>query len=281
MEKIASPGRTREILERHGFTIKKSFGQNFLIDGNVMEKIISAAEITKEDFVVEIGPGLGGLTQYLAESAGRVLAVEIDKTAVPILQENLAGYDNVEILCADILKTDLNEIPGEIKVVANLPYYITTPVIMRLLETGKNIRSITVMVQKEVAERLSAAPGTDAYGAITLAAGYYSDTVLEFIVSPSCFLPRPKVESAVLTLKILDEPRVSVPDEGLLFNVIKCAFGQRRKTLVNGLYNLGGFGLSKEALAGMLSGLGFDPRVRGETLSLSDFARITEKLYNR
>ena len=280
-QKIATPARTKEILEKNGFTIKKGYGQNFLIDGNVLDKIIEAADITKEDFVIEVGPGIGGLTQYLCENAKEVLAVEIDKAAIPVLEENLAEYDNLTIVNADILKVDLeNLVEGKknIKVAANLPYYITTPVIMGLLESDIDIKSITVMVQKEVAERMQADPGSDDYGALSLAVGFYSKAKINIIVKPSCFIPRPKVDSAVITMEILKEREVKVSDEKFLFKIIKCAFGQRRKTLVNSLYNQCGLGISKEELSEVLKELGFNEKVRGEALSLEDFAKLTERL---
>ncbi|MBQ7242555.1 MAG: 16S rRNA (adenine(1518)-N(6)/adenine(1519)-N(6))-dimethyltransferase RsmA [Firmicutes bacterium] len=283
-QKIATPARTREILEENGFTIKKGYGQNFLIDGNILERIIEAGNITKDDFVMEIGPGLGGLTQYLCENAKEVLAVEIDKSAIPILEKNLSRYENLTIINADILKVDIAELLKDkknIKIAANLPYYITTPVIMELLERRLNIESITVMVQKEVAQRMQAKPGSPDYGALSLAVEFYSEAHINMVVKPTCFIPRPKVDSAVITMKIRDEKPVNVGDEELLFRIIKSAFGQRRKTLVNSIYNQCGFDMSKEELADILNGIGFDERIRGEALSLEDFARLTEAITDK
>ncbi len=229
-EKISTPSRTKEIIEKYNFYFKKNFGQNFLIDGNVLDNIISAAKITKDDFVLEIGPGIGSLTQYLAENAGKVLAVEIDKNLIPILGETLKEYDNVEIINEDVLKIDINSIIEEknngkpIKVVANLPYYITTPILMELLERRLNVESITVMVQKEVADRMQAQPKTKDYGALTLAVQYYSDANINFIVPPGCFMPRPNVDSAVITLTIHKGSGFSVENEDLMFEIIKASY---------------------------------------------------------
>lgn len=283
-ERIATPSRTKEIIEQNDFYFKKNFGQNFLIDGNILEKIAACAQVTKEDCVLEIGPGIGSLTQVLAEHARSVVAVEIDSTLIPILSQTLEGYDNIEIRNQDILKTDVDALIQEkndgrpIKVVANLPYYITTPIIMELLEQNHKIESITVMVQKEVAERMQAGPKEKEYGALSIAVQYYCDAHLDLIVQPSCFMPRPKVASAVITLRVLPQRKVEVSDETLFFHLVKCAFGQRRKTLLNALYNQGNLGLEKETLTQIFTQLGWDVRVRGEALSITDFAALTQAI---
>lgn len=283
-EKISTPSRTKEIIEKYNFYFKKNFGQNFLIDGNVLDNIISAAKITKDDFVLEIGPGIGSLTQYLAENAGKVLAVEIDKNLIPILGETLKEYDNVEIINEDVLKIDINSIIEEknngkpIKVVANLPYYITTPILMELLERRLNVESITVMVQKEVADRMQAQPKTKDYGALTLAVQYYSDANINFIVPPGCFMPRPNVDSAVITLTIHKGSRFSVENEDLMFEIIKASFAQRRKTLLNGLNNAPNLKFTKEDVISALNEMGIDERIRGEALSVEDFANLSNIL---
>lgn len=283
-EKISTPSRTKEIIEKYNFYFKKNFGQNFLIDGNVLDNIISAAKITKDDFVLEIGPGIGSLTQYLAENAGKVLAVEIDKNLIPILGETLKEYDNVEIINEDVLKIDINSIIEEknngkpIKVVANLPYYITTPILMELLERRLNVESITVMVQKEVADRMQAQPKTKDYGALTLAVQYYSHANINFIVPPGCFMPRPNVDSAVITLTIHKGSRFSVENEDLMFEIIKASFAQRRKTLLNGLNNAPNLKFTKEDVISALNEMGIDERIRGEALSVEDFANLSNIL---
>ncbi|MFI3174969.1 MAG: 16S rRNA (adenine(1518)-N(6)/adenine(1519)-N(6))-dimethyltransferase RsmA [Bacillota bacterium] len=284
-ERIATPKNTRQIIEENRFAFKKNYGQNFLIDNNILDTIVDAAKITKDDHVLEIGPGIGSLTQVLAESAKKVVAVEIDKMLIPILQNTLSPYENVSIIHRDILKTDVmqlladEELQTPIKVIANLPYYITTPIIMDLLEKHYPIDSITVMVQKEVAERMEALPGTKNYGALSVAVQYYCNVNLDTIVSPSCFMPPPKISSAVITLKVLPERGVATKDEALFFHVVKCAFGQRRKTLLNSLFNQGEFGLSKEELTILIESLGWDARIRGEKLSIVEFARFTDVLY--
>ncbi len=286
-ERISTPSMTKEIIEKNNFYFKKNFGQNFLIDQNVLNNIIEAADITLDDFVLEIGPGIGSLTQYLAENAGKVVAVGIDKNLIPILSETLAGYDNLEIINEDVLKLDINALIAEknngkpIKVVANLPYYITTPIIMELLERRMNVTSITVMVQKEVADRMQAKPKTKDYGALTAAVQYYSDAEINFIVPPGCFMPRPNVDSAVITLKIKQANAYNVKDENLMFGIIKAAFGQRRKTLLNGLNNLAKLNLSKEELTASLTELGVDERIRGEALSVEQFAALSNIIYNK
>ncbi len=285
IERIATPKKTREIIESNRFAFKKNYGQNFLIDNNILDTIVDAAKITKDDCVLEIGPGIGSLTQVLAESAKKVVAVEIDKTLIPILKNTLSPYENVNVIHQDILKTDVmqliadEEMATPIKVIANLPYYITTPIIMDLLEKHYPIASITVMVQKEVAERMEALPSTKNYGALSVAVQYYCNVNLDTIVSPSCFMPPPNVSSAVITLNVLPERKVTTKDEVLFFHVVKCAFGQRRKTLLNSLFNQGEFGLSKEELTTLIESLGWDARIRGETLSIHKFAEFTDALY--
>lgn len=286
-ERISTPSKTKQIIEENHFTFKKNFGQNFLIDSNILDNISQCADISKEDCVLEIGPGIGSLTQVLAENAKEVVAVEIDKTLIPILKQTLTGYDNIEILNQDILKTDIDAIIAEknngkpIKVVANLPYYITTPIIMDLLEKERHIDSITVMVQKEVAERMQAGPKEKEYGALSIAVQYYCDANLDMIVQPSCFMPCPKVASAVITLKVLPERKVITKDEKLFFHLVKCAFGQRRKTLLNSLYNQGDLNLSKEELTAIITSLGWDERIRGEALPIQDFAILTDAIFDK
>lgn len=285
-ERISTPSRTKQIIEENGFYFKKNFGQNFLIDSNILDNIAQCANVTKQDCVLEVGPGIGSLTQVLAENAHQVVAVEIDTNLIPILSKTLADYDNVEILNQDILKTDIDAIIKQknddrpIKVVANLPYYITTPIIMDLLEQERKVDTITIMVQKEVAERMQAGPKEKEYGALSIAVQYYCNAHLDMIVPPSCFMPRPKVASAVITLEILPERKVKTKDETLFFHLVKCAFSQRRKTLLNCLYNQGNLGLSKEDLTALLEGLGWDARVRGEALSIEDFARLTDAVFD-
>lgn len=286
-ERISTPSKTKQIIEENGFYFKKNFGQNFLIDSNILDNISLSAGVTKEDCVLEVGPGIGSLTQVLAENAREVVAVEIDSTLIPILRQTLKEYNNVEILNQDILKTDIDAIIKEknegkpIKVVANLPYYITTPIIMDLLEKERNIDTITVMVQKEVAERMQAGPKEKEYGALSIAVQYYCDAHLDMIVQPSCFMPRPKVASAVITLKVLSERKVKTKDETLFFHLVKCAFGQRRKTLLNSLNNQGKLNLSKEELTSIITSLGWDERIRGEALGLPEFAALTDAIYNK
>ena len=257
-----------------------SFGQNFLIDTRVLEEIIDAAEITKDDFVLEIGPGIGTMTQYLCEAAREVVAVEIDTNLIPILKDTLSAYDNVEVLNQDILKVDIASLAKErnndkpIKVVANLPYYITTPIIMGLFESHVPIDSITIMVQKEVADRMQEGPGSKEYGALSLAVQYYAKPEIVVNVPPSCFMPQPKVGSAVIRLTRHEQSPVEVEDEKLMFQVIRASFNQRRKTLANGLNNFGGFGLSKEEIQSCIEELGVPVNIRGEALSLEQFAEL-------
>lgn len=284
-ERIATPLRTRAIMERYGFSFKKGFGQNFLIDSNILDNIADAAGITQEDTVLEIGPGFGALTQVAAERAKKVIALEIDQKLIPILSETLSDYDNVEIINADVLKCDIRKLAEEknggrpFKVVANLPYYITTPIIMDMLEKKDAVESMTVMVQKEVAERMQAGPKSSDYGALSIAVQFYSEAAIDMIVQPSCFMPRPKVASAVITLKLRENPAVDVCDRQLYFKLVKYAFGQRRKTLLNTLCNQGGFGLTKEEMTAVINSAGLDEKIRGEAMSLEDFAKLTEKIY--
>lgn len=284
MEKLSNPQATIEVLKKHQFTFQKKFGQNFLIDPHVLDKIISAAEITKEDFVLEIGPGIGTMTQYLAEAAREVTAVEIDRNLIPILAETLSAYDNVQIINEDVLKLDLAALAKErnggkpIKVVANLPYYITTPIIMGLFEGGVPIESITVMVQKEVAMRMQAGPGTKDYGALSLAVQYYAKPYLAANVPPNCFMPRPNVGSAVIRLTRYEEPPVKAKDEQLMFALIRASFNQRRKTLQNGLNNSQELSFTKEQIAEAIEKMGLPPSVRGEALTLEQFAKLSDLL---
>lgn len=284
MEKLSNPQQTIAIIQKYEFAFQKKFGQNFLIDAHVLNKILAAAEITKEDFVLEIGPGIGTMTQYLAEAAGHVCAVEIDKMLIPILKETLAEYDNVEILNEDVLKIDIAALVEEknagrpIKVVANLPYYITTPIIMGLLEKHVPVESITVMVQKEVAQRMQAGPGSKDYGALSLAVQYYCEPYIAANVPPNCFMPRPKVGSAVIRLKTFPEPPVKTKDEALMFRLIRASFNQRRKTLVNGLNNSPELDFSKEQITEALEKLGVSSSVRGEALTLQQFAKLADFL---
>lgn len=285
MATLGNPQNTIAVLQKYNFNFQKKFGQNFLIDTHVLDKIIGAAGITKEDFVLEIGPGIGTMTQYLCENARQVLAVEIDKMLIPILEDTLSSYDNVEILNEDILKVDINRIAREknggkpIKVVANLPYYITTPIIMGLFESHVPMESITVMVQKEVAERMQVGPGTKDYGALSLAVQYYARPEIVANVPPNCFMPRPKVGSAVIRLTRHEKPPVEVRDEKLLFCLIRASFNQRRKTLVNGLSNSGELKLPKEMIAQAIEKLGVSPSIRGEALTLQQFAELSNCIY--
>lgn len=283
-ERIASPLKTKEIIEKNEFYFKKHFGQNFLIDSNILYKIITSANINENDCVMEIGPGIGSLTQVLAENANKVIAVEIDEKLIPILKKTLIEYENIEIINSDVLKLDINDIienknsGNPIKVVANLPYYITTPIIMELLEGDYNVETITVMVQKEVAQRMQAKPSSKDYGALSVAVQFYSEPVLNTIVTPGCFIPKPNVDSAVITLNILKNGKIHVNDSDLMFKIVKCAFGQRRKTLLNSIYNQSGFNISKPQLTEILSKLGLNEKVRGENLSVEMFARLSDEL---
>ncbi len=284
MEKLSNPQKTIEILQKYQFVFQKRFGQNFLIDPHVLEKIMAAAQIGPEDCVLEIGPGIGTMTQYLAERAARVVAVEIDEGLIPILQETLKDYGNVTLIRADILKVDIKELTQEygggrpFKVVANLPYYITTPIVMGLLEGDAPVESITVMVQKEVADRMQAGPGSKDYGALSLAVQYYADPYIAANVPPNCFIPRPNVGSAVIRLTRHAVPPVHVEDPALLFRIIRASFNQRRKTLVNSLNNSQELACTKEEAAQALEYLGLGPSVRGEALTLEEFAGIANYL---
>ena len=282
-EILATPGTTRYILEKYGIRARKKYGQNFLIDPNVIGRIIEAAEITQEDCVLEIGPGIGSMTQLLSGAAGRVICVEIDENLRPVLEETLADCGNVKILWQDILKTDLKEICREynggkpLKVVANLPYYVTTPILMQLLEQEGVFKSITVMVQKEVADRIRSGPGSKEYGALSLAVQYFADPEEVMDVPPSCFIPRPGVDSCVLCLKAYEEPPVRC-DEKVMFALIRAAFNQRRKTLANAVshgYCLGGKQFGREVVTEMLGQMGLSPTIRGEALSLEQFAQMS------
>ena len=284
MEKLSNPKETIQVLQKHEFQFKKKFGQNFLIDPHVLDKIVDAAQITKDDFVLEIGPGIGTLTQYLCENARQVLAVEIDDKLIPILKETLQPYDNVEVLHGDILKQDIQQIADTyndgkpIKVVANLPYYITTPIIMELFESHVPLANVTVMVQKEVADRMKAEPGTKDYGALSLAVQYYAKPYIAAFVPPNCFMPRPNVGSAVIRLDCLARVPVEVHNEKLMFRLIRASFNQRRKTLQNGLANSAELSFTKEQAARAIEQAGFDVRIRGEKLGLEEFARLADEL---
>ena len=279
-QKLSDPKKTIEVIQKYQFAFQKRFGQNFLIDAHVLEKIVSAAGITKDDCVLEIGPGIGTMTQYLAESAGQVIAVEIDTNLLPILTDTLKDYSNVKVINQDILKVDINELVKEynngrpIKVVANLPYYITTPIIMRLFESNVPIDNITVMVQKEVADRMQVGPGSKDYGALSLAVQYYASPYIVANVPPNCFIPRPNVGSAVIRLTRYQEPPVQVKDPKLMFKLIRASFNQRRKTLQNGLNNSPEISFSKEEITKAIESLGVSPSVRGEALSLEQFAQL-------
>ena len=284
MASLVNPKNTIEVLQKYQFHFQKKFGQNFLIDPHVLDKIIDAADIGREDFVLEIGPGIGTMTQYLCECAREVVAVEIDKNLIPILETTLKEYDNVEVINSDILKMDIAKLSRErndekpIKVVANLPYYITTPIIMGLFESHVPIEKITVMVQKEVADRMQASPGSKDYGALSLAVQYYAVPEIAANVPPNCFIPRPSVGSAVICLTRHKEPPVEVTDEKLMFSIIRASFNQRRKTLANGLHNAPDLCFSKEVIQESILALGVPVNVRGETLSLEQFARLSNIL---
>lgn len=284
MATLGNPQETIAILQKYQFNFQKKFGQNFLIDTHVLDKIIAAADITKDDLVLEIGPGIGTMTQYLCENAREVVAVEIDKNLIPILEDTLSAYDNVTVINGDILKVDINKIVEErnngkpIKVVANLPYYITTPIIMGLFESHVPIENITVMVQKEVADRMQVGPGTKEYGALSLAVQYYAEPYIVANVPPNCFMPRPKVGSAVIRLTRHAESPVQVKDEKLMFQLIRASFNQRRKTLVNGISNASELSFSKEQITKALEQMGKPATVRGETFGLEEFATLANYL---
>ena len=277
---LGNSKNTIEVLQKYDFVFQKKYGQNFLIDSHVLDKIVSAAGITKDDFILEIGPGIGTMTQYLAASARKVFAVEIDKALIPILEDTLKEFDNVQVINQDILKVDIKKLAEEhndgkpIKVVANLPYYITTPIIMGLFESQVPIDSITVMVQKEVADRMKVGPGTKDYGALSLAVQYYAEPYIVANVPPNCFMPRPKVGSAVIRLTRHEKPPVEVADEKLMFRLIRASFNQRRKTLANGLNNSPELSYSKEEIQQTIEKCGFKAGIRGEALTLEDFAKL-------
>ena len=287
MPTLGNPKGTIEILKKYNFNFQKRFGQNFLIDSNILAKIVESAEVTKEDFVLEIGPGIGTMTQYLAESAREVVAVEIDKSLIPILGDTLSSYDNVTVINEDILKVDIERLVQEknqgkpIKVVANLPYYITTPIIMGLFESHVPLKSITIMVQKEVADRMQVGPGTKDYGALSLAVQYYARPEVIAYVSSACFIPKPNVGSAVIRLDRYEKPPVETEDEAFLFAVIKAAFNQRRKTLANGLANARELGITRQQAEEALLQMELSPSIRGEALTLREFADLSNILYRK
>ena len=278
---LGNPQNTIAVLQKYDFAFQKKFGQNFLIDTHVLDKIIKSADITKDDMVLEIGPGIGTMTQYLSNAAGKVIAVEIDKNLIPILEDTLDGFDNVRVINEDVLKVDIAKLADEenngrpIKVVANLPYYITTPIIMGLFENHVPLKSITVMVQKEVADRMQVGPGTKDYGALSLAVQYYASPYIVANVPPNCFMPRPKVGSAVIRLDRYENPPVQVNDEKLMFKIIRASFNQRRKTLANGLKNSPEINFTKEEIEEAIESLGKGASVRGEALTLEEFAALT------
>lgn len=279
---LGNPQNTIEVLQKYNFSFQKKFGQNFLIDTHVLDKIIQSANITEDDMVLEIGPGIGTMTQYLAQAAGKVIAVEIDKNLIPILEDTLSGYDNVRVINEDVLKLDLKKLADEenngkpVKVVANLPYYITTPIIMGLFENEVPVESITVMVQKEVADRMQTGPGNKDYGALSLAVQYYADPYIVANVPPNCFMPRPKVGSAVIRLTRHQNPPVQAKDEKLMFRIIRASFNQRRKTLANGLKNSQELQFTKEQVEQAITECGLPLNIRGEALTLEQFAALAD-----
>ena len=280
---LGNPSATNEILNKYNLSAQKRYGQNFLIDSNVLKKIVESAGVTKEDTVLEIGPGIGSLTQYLCEAAAKVICIEIDKQMIPVLEDTLSEYDNVKVINEDVLKVDIAKLleenrAGSVKVVANLPYYITTPIIMDLLEKDAPIESITVMIQKEVAQRMQTGPGSKDYGALSLAVAFYSKAEVKMTVSPNCFIPRPNVDSAVIRMDKLKEPPVKVNDKSFMFKIIKGAFEQRRKTLTNALSNSVSFKTDKEKVAEALGKMGKKANIRGEELTLSEFALLSDIL---
>lgn len=284
MATLGNPTNTIEVLKKYNFNFQKKFGQNFLIDSNILAHIVNAAEITREDCVLEIGPGIGTMTQYLCEQAREVVAVEIDKNLIPILSETLSAYNNVTVIHEDILKVDINRIVQEknngrpIKVVANLPYYITTPIIMGLFESHVPLESITIMVQKEVADRMQVGPGTKDYGALSLAVQYYARPEIMLTVPAACFMPRPNVDSAVIRLSRYQEPPVCARNEKLMFDIIRASFNQRRKTLANGLSNASGLKVTRDQVVAALEQMGLSATIRGEALTLEQFARLSDIL---
>ncbi len=287
MATLGSRRSTAEVIEKYHFNFQKKFGQNFLVDSNILDKIIESAQITREDCVLEIGPGIGTMTQRLAEEAREVVAVEIDRNLIPVLEDTLSAYANVTVINADILKLDLNRLVEErnggrpIKVVANLPYYITTPIIMALFEKHVPLQSVTIMVQKEVADRMQEGPGTKDYGALSLSVQYYAKPEIVARVPASCFMPKPNVDSTVIRLTRYENPPVETADEAWLFAVIRASFNQRRKTLVNGLTNAGYPGIGRQQVEEALSGMGLALTVRGETLTLEQFAELSNRLSRR
>ena len=284
MATLGNPTNTIEVLKKYNFNFQKKFGQNFLIDSNILEHIVDAAEITRDDCVLEIGPGIGTMTQYLCEQAREVVAVEIDKNLIPILSDTLSAYNNVTVIHEDILKVDINRIVQEknsgrpIKVVANLPYYITTPIIMGLFESHVPLDSITIMVQKEVADRMQVGPGTKDYGALSLAVQYYARPEIMLTVPAACFMPRPNVDSAVIRLSRYQEPPVCARNEKLMFDIIRASFNQRRKTLANGLSNASGLKVTRDQVVAALEQMGLSATIRGEALTLEQFARLSDIL---
>lgn len=284
MATLGIPGNTIEVLQKYNFNFQKKFGQNFLIDTHVLDKIIRESGVSKDDMVIEIGPGIGTMTQYLCENAREVVAIEIDKNLIPILEDTLSSYDNVTVINEDVLKVDIKKLAEEknggrpVKVVANLPYYITTPIIMGLFESHVPIDSITIMVQKEVADRMQEGPGSKEYGALSLAVQYYAKPQIVAIVPPNCFMPRPNVGSAVIRLTCHEKPPVEVKDEGFMFNLIRASFNQRRKTLVNGLTNASFLSVTKDQVAEALEKMELSATIRGEALSLEQFAQLSNIL---
>lgn len=284
MATLGIPGNTIEVLQKYNFNFQKKFGQNFLIDTHVLDKIIRESGVNKDDLVIEIGPGIGTMTQYLCENAREVVAIEIDKNLIPILQDTLSAYDNVTVINEDVLKVDIKKLAEEknggkpVKVVANLPYYITTPIIMGLFESHVPIDSITIMVQKEVADRMQEGPGSKEYGALSLAVQYYAKPEVVANVPPNCFMPRPNVGSAVIRLTCHERPPVEVEDEEFMFRLIRASFNQRRKTLVNGLTNASFLSVTKEQVTAALGEMNLSPTIRGEALSLEQFAQLSNLL---
>lgn len=287
MPGLGNVRNTIEVLQKYQFNFQKKFGQNFLIDNNILEKIVTSSEIGSTDFVLEVGPGIGTLTQHLCENANRVAAVEIDPALIPVLQDTLSCYDNVEIIHQDILKVDIEGLVAEnsngnpIKVVANLPYYITTPIIMKFFESGVALNSITVMVQKEVADRMKAGPGTKNYGALSLAVQYYAEPEIITVVPPSCFMPQPKVSSAVIRLRRHADSMLQVKDVKLMFKIIRASFNQRRKTLLNGLNNAAALNLSKDSILPCIRQMDLSDHIRGEALTLKQFAELSNLIFDR
>lgn len=284
MPDLGNYQNTQAVIAKHNFSIQKKYGQNFLIDEHVLNKIIAAAELTEDDYVIEIGPGIGTMTQRMAPLCKHVTAIEIDKELIPILKDTLSEYDNVDVINEDVLKVDLKKLIDErndgrpVKVVANLPYYITTPIIMGLLETKIPIKTITVMVQKEVADRMMVGPGTKDYGALSLAVQFYAEPYIVANVPQNCFIPRPNVGSAVIRLTCHENPPVKVKDENLMFKLIRASFNQRRKTLVNGIANFTELSYTKEQVANALSICGLSENIRGEALDLEKFALLADTL---